>query len=360
MQYLEMLEKYEPKALHNQVPIVWDYAGGFYVYSKFDSYIDFTSGIFVANAGHNPYSVRKAIEEQATRLLHSYTFANRPRALLVKKLAEISGMDKVLLETTGTDAIEAAIRMMGGDPDYIVGFEGSFHGRTLGARSIFRLPLTAYPTTPDFVNGIIFETYTGYNAQFHPKEWVQAWCSWAKEYNIPVCFDEIQAGFGRTGKMFGFEHYDVKPDLIVVGKALSGGLPISAVMGRADLLDSLEDPSSTHMGNPVCCAAALANIELIEEDGLVERAARFGEWLEAYLPELFPEYKIWGKGMVWALDIGDNDLTNRIVEGCAEKRLLLLKTHRGTIKIGAPLTIHEDTMKDGLQIIREVIDEVVV
>lgn len=362
MNILETLERYEPKSLHHEVPIVWESAKDCYVYSGLKAYIDFTSGIFVANVGHARWEVARAMDFCARNrdLIHTYVFPNEYRAKLVKKLCDMTGFEKIFLCTTGSEAVEAALRIMGG-ADYVAGFQGANHGRTFGAKLVIENGINygGYPLSSDLgnIDGVIFETYLGYNAQFHPVEWVQAWCNWAKENNIPVCFDEIQAGFGRTGKLFGYEHYGVKPDLICVGKALGGGMPISAVLGSAKLLDAATDLSSTHTGNPVCCAAALATLKIMEDENLVETAARTGDWLEARLKATFPNHKILGKGMIWALDIGDIDLANSIVEGCAKKGLLLVKTHRGTIKIGPPLIIPIEVLAHGLDILREVIGE---
>ena len=358
-QIIQTLNKYEPKSLHHEVDVVWDTAFGCTVRdADGKAYIDFTSGIFVANIGHAHYKVLDAIEYQLNkRLLHSYVFPTEIRAKLVRKLCEMTGFEKCFLCSTGSEAVEAAIRIMGGSPYLITGTEGAFHGHTFGSREVAGdINYDNWPN--DFsglcVKGIIFESYFGWNVQFHPVDWVREWCGWARLNSIPVCFDEIQSGFGRTGKLFAYEHYDVKPDLIVIGKGLGGGMPISAVLGSAELLDAPDDLTSTHTGNPVCCAAALASIEVLEEEELIYRAQEMGKWLEEVLPLNFPNHKIQGKGMVWALDVDDTD---EIVDKCAEKGLLLIKTHRGTIKIGPPLTILQETLSEGLTILRDVINE---
>ena len=368
MNIIETLEKYEPQSLQHELPIVWDFAYGYHVWdTEGKRYIDFTSGIFVANIGHSHPKVLQAILGQINEpLIHSYVFPNEPRAKLVKKLAEISGMEKVYLCSTGSEAVEAALRCIWSyKPGGLLAVKGCNHGRTAGVKILAEEAQLTYKMKPnrgikpENIAGIIFETYLGYNAQFHPVKWVREWCGWAQKNDIPVCFDEIQAGFGRTGKMFGFEHYDVKPDLICVGKGLGGGMPISAVLGRADLLDAPDDLSSTHTGNPVCCAAALATLEVLEEEGLVDRASSLGELLGDLLPKMFPEYTIRGKGMVWGIDLEDIDLANKVVDKCAGKGLLLVKTHKGTIKIGAPLVIPEKELAEGLQILREAVKECV-
>ena len=367
MNIYETFHKYEPRSLQHEVPVLWQSAfrnevRGLDQYNHMKSYLDFTSGIFVASIGHSHPSVQIVIIEQAKKLLHSYAFYNEPRRELVKKLVDITGMEKVYLCSTGSEAVEAALRCMWAykkTPTYHVidGLLHSFHGNTWGSRSLIHKHLCKGATLTDNCCGLVIESYFGYNAEFHDKGWIQQLLNEAKGRDIPVCFDEVQAGFGRTGKMFGYQHYDVKPDLIVVGKALGGGLPISAVIGRADLLDAPDDLSSTHTGNPVCCAAALATLEVLEDGGLVERARQMGEILEVKLHELFPEYKINGRGMIWGIDLKNIELAEGVVYKCADKGLLLVNTRRGTIKIGAPLVTPIEEMYRGLTIIREALNE---
>ncbi len=378
-QIIQTLNKYEPKSLHHEVDVVWKDAFGCTVTDiEGKEYIDFTSGIFVANIGHNHIKVFETIDRQLCFCIHSYVFPTEIRAELVKKLCEMTGFEKCYLCSTGSEAVEAGLRCMqayagnerlwmGG----VWGLEGSFHGRTAGCVQYIdkwihplrggevQLPRFGFSGSSNVSKpiGLFIESYFGWNAQFHDKEWIQRLVKEAQDNGVPVCFDEIQSGFGRTGKLFAYEHYDVKPDLIVIGKGLGGGMPISAVLGSAELLDAPDDLTSTHTGNPVCCAAALASIQVLEEEKLVERAAEMGKWLEGVLPRNFPDHKIQGKGMVWALDIGDVALANQVVDKCAEKGLLLVKTHRGTIKIGPPLIIQQDALFEGLTILRDVINE---
>ena len=145
--------------------------------------------------------------------------------------------------------------------------------------------MAAQDIDTDRVAGVMLETYLGGNASFAPPEYIQKLRRWCDEHRALLIFDEVQAGFGRTGKYWGFEHYGVAPDLICCGKGISGGLPISAVIGRTDVMDFYPPGAmtSTHTGNPVCAAAVVANLRVIEEEGLVENARRMGEIL---LPEL--------------------------------------------------------------------------
>jgi 4-aminobutyrate aminotransferase-like enzyme len=270
-------------------------------------WLDWTSGVVVANAGHSPAEMRAAIREQVDQgLIHNYCFPNAERAALVQCLLEIAPpqLNKVFLLTTGAETTECALklartrghRLGGPDKNVVVSFEGEFHGRTLGAQQIggipaqkawivnqdpdihqvpfpdgFRTRATSFDLflrtlqtrgiAPHRVAGVILESYQGGNACFAPTEYVQALSRWCREHQALLMCDEVQAGFGRTGKLFGFEHYGIVPDLICCGKGISGGLPLSAVIGRADIMDLYgpAEMTSTHTGNPVCAAAALAN-----------------------------------------------------------------------------------------------------
>ena len=393
---IKTLKQYEPRSLHHELDVVWDWAEGYEVGSievhhasnliNFvpKTYIDFTSGIFVANIGHgNEHVIRAIVKQLSKPLLHTYTFPNEARAQLVEKLCKMTGFEKCFLCSTGSEAIEVVFKMMTKRrpsmetaPKYLVcSFQGQNHGHTLvgdvlsGRRHYTvgnRLPIYQFHDMATFrqnrgvgspMAGIFIESYHGWNAQFYAQDDIQELCQWAQENQIPVCFDEIQAGFGRTGKMFGYEHYGVKPDFIVVGKGLSSSLPLAAVLGRADFMDNTDDLSSTHTGNPICCAAALATLEVLEQEHLVEKAAEMGQRIQPYLNAQFLEYQVNGKGMVWAIDLKDIDFANKVVKKCAEKGLLLVKTHRGTIKIGAPLIMPWEVMKQGIDIIRESVTE---
>jgi 4-aminobutyrate aminotransferase-like enzyme len=421
------LEKFESRSMHGQLPIVWDRAEDFQVFDKYGNrWIDFTSTIFLANTGHSNPVVIKALQEQLNqKLIHTYTFAHEIRAKFLKKLVEITPdyLEKVFLLSAGTEATECAIKLMrmhgqniNSSKIGIVSFKGSMHGRTMGAEmlkgdpdlsawigykdpNIYHLPFP-YPWTIkdlsqncdwaqhfrrnirnlkekglDFnnISGFMIETYQGWGAIFFPKTYIKELLNFAKKYNILVTFDEIQGGFGRTGKLFAYQHYDIEPDLVCLGKALSGGLPLSAVMGRREIMDLPEfgSMSSTHSANPLCCAAALANIEEIESKNLIEESARKGEILHYHLTKLknkYPDYVsyIFGKGLLAAIIIKnpkshkpDGLLASRICEKAMQNGLLLVHTGRESIKIGPPLTIPKEALIEGIQVLDECFEEVI-
>lgn len=422
---LNDLAKYECRSMHGQLPVVWDKAEYFQVWDKYGNcWIDFTSTIFVANAGHANPQVKKAIQQQLNNnLLHSYTFATEIRAKYLKKLIEITPpqFEKAFLMSAGTEATECAIKLirmhgytMGKDKGGIISFEGSTHGRTMGAQmlggtpalrswigyedpNIHRLPFP-YPWSlknrgisgqqmfqqdierlerkgVDFqkdICGFIIETYIGWSAAFYPTDYIQALVKFARENNILVAFDEIQGGFGRTGKLFAYQHYGVEPDLICCGKGMSSSLPLSAVLGRKSIIDIPEmgSMSSTHSANPLSCAAGLANIEALESLNLISESQRKGKILFSNLEELqkrFPKRiaYVLGKGMLAALILATNsgepdaDTASKICEKAMHKGLLVVHTGRESIKLGPPLTIPDSALLEGLTALAESISEVV-
>jgi 4-aminobutyrate aminotransferase-like enzyme len=383
-------------------------------------WLDWSSGVLVTNAGHAPREIKEAIVDQIEKgLLHNYCFPNAERAVLVEYLSKISPapLKKVFLLTTGSEATECAVKLARthglkvGGPEKIgiVSFEGGFHGRTLGAQMIGGIPslkqwivnldpdihqvpfpdgfrtrdtsfdfflktLADKGVNPGRVAGVILETFQGGGASFAPTEYIQALAKWCREHNILLIFDEIQAAFGRTGKLFGFEHYGVVPDLMCCGKGISSSLPVAAVIGRADVMDIYgpAEMTSTHSGNPICVAAALASVKKIVEGGLIENARTMGEILLDGLRKIATRHAgivgaLHGRGLVAGLHMvrrggtdPDGDLAFSIVEKAFQKGLLLFAPvgfGGGTVKIAPPLTITKEAILDGLAALGEAIDE---
>lgn len=418
---LEKLRKYEPQSMRGHPPVVWDRAEDIFVYDKFGNrWLDWSSGVLVTNSGHGAPEVRQAIIDQTNSgLLHNYVFPSEERAALVEALAKVAppGLEKVFLLTTGSEATECAIKLarsygirQGGNSKIgIVGAERGFHGRTLGAQQAGGIPgqkkwivnedpaivqvpfpdgywtentrfdlfvetLSRKGLASQNVAGVLFETYQGVGPDFAPVEYIQNLSRWCKENQVLLIFDEVQAGFGRTGKFWAFEHYGVVPDLICCGKGITSSLPLSAVIGRAEIMDQFPPGSmtSTHTGNPVCCAAALANLQKLLREDLAGNAARQGRVLEAGLKKLKEKYPpiighVTCRGLVAGVQITkpgekepDSDLAHRIVELCFHKGLLFFAPVGAwgqTIKIAPPLTIPEEAVREGLQVLDEAIGE---
>jgi len=231
--------------------------------------------------------------------------------------------------------------------------------------------LTEQDIRPEQIAAFMPETFQGGWAQFMPVGFVKKLRKFCDDNDILLVFDEVQAGFGRSGKLYSFQHYDVTADLVCLGKGVSSSLPLSGVIGRPDVLD-LYGPNkmtSTHTGNPVCCAAALANIDYIMENKLVDKSRVLGEILENRLDEIiarYPEYigNCKGKGLVKALVITrknsreiDPDLAHDIVRISIEKGLLFFAPvgAGSTIKVCPPLVITKEALLEGLDILEEAI-----
>jgi 4-aminobutyrate aminotransferase/(S)-3-amino-2-methylpropionate transaminase len=420
---LERLYATESRAMHGQLPVVWNRAEGFQVFDAWGNcWIDFTSTIFVANAGHaNPRIVAALRRVLDKPLLHTYTFATQERANYIDALIRNTPpqFEKAFLLSAGTEATECALKLMrlhgqsvGKRRGGILCFEGNWHGRTMGAQmlgwnpkqkewigytdpNIHHLPFP-YPWLPEandnpasyfrkYLNqlmdeqqldpkkdfcGVMMETFQGWGAVFYPPEFVQAVVSFAHEHNMLVAFDEMQAGFGRTGKLFGYMHYDVEPDLLCCGKGASSSLPLALVLGSQKIMDlpDIGSMSSTHSGNPLVCAAGQANLEALIEDGLINNAVLLGEVFRRELLRVrdrFPAQisSVQGKGLLAAVIFNDPHgqslagLCDQIAERCMQRGLLVVHTGRESIKLAPPLCIHEAALLEGLSVFEQTITD---
>jgi 4-aminobutyrate aminotransferase/diaminobutyrate-pyruvate transaminase/4-aminobutyrate aminotransferase/(S)-3-amino-2-methylpropionate transaminase len=417
---LERLHKYEPVAMRGQPPVVWDHAEGFQVYDAYgNQWIDWSSGVLITNAGHGRKEIADAIAQQAqSKLLTNYCFPSEIRSRLVEKLSTIlpEPLKKIFLVTTGSETVECAIKLcrshglkVGGRSKHIVvSFDKAFHGRTLGSQQAGGIPglkewivnldpgfvqvefPDGFRTTdtsfdfferslrekgiePAHVAGVILETYQGGSAAFAPPEYMQSlrqWCTGRKA--LLVC-DEVQAGFGRCGTLWGFEQYGIVPDIACFGKGISSSLPLAAVAGRSDVMDlhPAGSMTSTHTGNPVCCAAALASIELVLKENLAENARVVGAVLHDRLRALQSHYRqigsVDGKGLVAGLSCvisgtkePDGELAWEVVRRTVEKGVLMFAPvgfGGATVKIAPPLVITEAAILDSVSALEEAFAE---
>ena len=418
---LESLRAAEAQSMRGQPPVIWDRAEGVNVYDAFgNKWLDFSSGVLISNAGHGNKEIVKAILKQAAKpMLTSYCFPNQPRIDLVKKLVSLSpkGLDKVFLLSTGGEGTECALKLMrthgrkiGGDKkSVIVSYEGSFHGRTMGAQqlggmaggkawiknldpeivhvpfpdgfrcedtsfALFESTLAKLGVDADNVAGVISETYQGIGPNFMPKEYAQALRKWCDAHKALLCFDEVQAGFGRCGKWFGFELYGVVPDLFCMGKGFSSSMPISGVVGRSEVMDIYgpNEMTSTHSGNPICCAAALANLNVIQQKKLVQNSAKLGKVLAAELNKIkarFPDVVGFAPsaGLVGGLLMvkkgtkePNYDLAWNTIYNCFHKGLLMFAPvglGGGCVKICPPLCITKEALLEGCAVLTESIEQ---
>ncbi len=409
--------------MHGQLPLVWERAKDFSLWDTAGNrWIDFTSTIFVTNLGHaNPRIISAVKKVLDADIVHTYAYANRIRADYLEKLVKFAGppFEKAFLLSAGTEATEAALKLMrmqaqknGKRRPGVICIEGNWHGRTMGAQMMssnigqkawigFDDPNLHHIPFPfpwalgedngaEFlrkglhlleeqgldlsrdIGGFMLETFQGWGAAFYPKDFVRSIEQLCRRHGILLAFDEMQSGFARTGKRFGYEHYEVTPDLICCGKGMGSGFPLSGVIGRAEIMDLPEigNMSSTHSANPVVCAAGLATIEEIERLRLVEETERKGKLLFEGLSRLqhtFPDRikYLLGKGLIAAVIFHkpgttepDGAFTSRVAERCMQKGLLVVHTGRESIKIGPPLTITDDALAEGIATLGESIEEI--
>ena len=397
--------------MHGQLPVVWDRAEGFQVHDAWgNTWIDFTSTIFVANAGHANPRIVEAIRAVLDKpLLHTYTFASRERTEYLQYLIANTPaqFERAFLLSAGTEAVECALKLMrmyaqaqGKRRRGVVALQGNWHGRTLGAQFLagneaqkewigyrdpdihhipfpyewdqdaaadpagfFRRGMDALLKEKDLdptkdLAGIMLETFQGWAAAFYPPEFVQEAERFARANNMLLAFDEMQAGFGRTGQLFGYMHYGVEPDLLCVGKGASSSLPMSAVLGPESLLNlpAKGSMSSTHSANPLCCAAAHANLQALLEDGLIDNAARLGAHMQERLADMSTRHNLilQGRGMVAAVIAqgeGGGKRCDAVSELAMQRGLLVVHTGRESIKIAPPLSITKEGLDEGLDVL---------
>jgi 4-aminobutyrate aminotransferase/(S)-3-amino-2-methylpropionate transaminase len=412
---IKKLRKAEPISMRGQPPLIWDTARGFNVFDAFgNKWLDFSSGVLITNAGHAHPAIVKAVIAQAKKLLTTYCFPNEPRIQLTQKILSIAprGLNKVFLLSTGSEALECAVKLMrtygrrtyNDEKSVIVSFERAFHGRTLGSQQIGGIPagkawiknldpeivqvpfpdgfrtedtsfalfektLKAKGIKPAQVAGVVVETYQGGGTSFLPKAYAKQLRAWCDKNKALLTFDEVQAGFGRCGTMFGFQLYGVTPDLFCCGKGISSSLPISAVIGREAVMDLYgpNEMTSTHSGNPICSAAALANINVLIDEKLVQNSAKVGAVLQKELDKIKAEFPAvigarHGNGLVAGLHVvkpgtkePDGDLAWEVVNTCYQSGLLMFAPvgfGGATVKIAPPLCITKEALLEGVAVIR--------
>ncbi|HYX20673.1 MAG TPA: 4-aminobutyrate--2-oxoglutarate transaminase [Thermoanaerobaculia bacterium] len=374
--------------------------------------IDFAGGIGTLNVGHANPEVVRAAAEQLGRFTHT-CFSVAPYegyVALCEKLNAIApgrGPKKTLLTNSGAEALENAVKIArhATGREAVVVFEHAFHGRTLLAMTmtskvrpyklgfgpfapeVYRLPFpyayrgyapgSAAAMLEEFfltqvaaekVACVVIELVLGEGGfVVAPHEFVGALARACREHGILLVVDEVQTGFGRTGKTFACEHYGVEPDLVTLAKSLAGGLPLSAVTGRADVMDSAQvgGLGGTYAGNPVSCAAALAAIEYMEKHRLAERAAEIGRTIETRFRGFVDRFPFVGDarglGAMRALELvkdratkaPDKERTDRVIRKAYESGLLLVGagTHGNVIRTLMPLVVTDDELAEGLDVL---------
>jgi 4-aminobutyrate aminotransferase len=360
-------------------------------------FLDFTAGIAVSSTGHSHPKVLAAIEEQARRFLHycGSDFYYEPMARLAEKLAKLApgaSEKKVFLTNSGTEAIEAAIKLARYETKrtHLIAFLGAFHGRTLGSLSltasrashrahfgpllpgVHHVPygmegleaieknIFGHEAAPDEVAAIFVEPIQGEGGYIvPPPDFLPALAAICRRHGILLVADEIQSGFGRTGKMFACEHWNIEPDILCVAKGIASGLPLGAMIARSDISTWKHgNHGSTFGGNPVACAAALATIELIE-DGLMKNAAEAGTYLKEKLGRLKSSRSaladVRGMGLMVGVEFVSAEERERVVLASFEKGLLLLGCGERVIRFCPPLIVSKAEIDTAVEIFSSVV-----
>jgi 4-aminobutyrate aminotransferase len=362
-----------------------------------NQYLDFMAGIAVAATGHSHPKVVAAIQDAAAKFLHICggdfyyeSFAALPERLA--KLAPGPAAKKVFLTNSGTEAVEGALKLVRHSTrrTAIIAFEGSFHGRTYGSLSltasksvqrggfgpflpeVYHAPygdadyiehrLFGKRLDPHDVAAIVVEPIQGEGGYIVPTQsFLPALRTICDKHGILLVMDEVQSGIGRTGKMFACEHDGVVPDIVLVAKGLASGMPLGAIIARADLMKWQPGAhGSTFGGNPVCCAAALATLDLVE-GGLMANARAMGEKLMAGTRELAAKHDtvkdVRGRGLMMGLELKDPALVKRVVLAAFQRGVLLLAAGKSTIRFAPPLTIDEEDIRIALSTIGELLSD---
>ena len=360
--------------------LVWDING--------KEYVDCTGSYGVALLGHSHPKVVEEVCKQADRLISCHAgFYNDKRTELLTKLVKITpkGLDKAFLSNSGAEAVECAIKLarkFTGKPE-IIAMMGAFHGKTMGALSAtwdkkYREPFQ--PLVPEFKHvppdnlekvreaitdktaAVLLEPIRGEGGvRIPPDGFLRGVREICDERNVLLILDEVQTSFGRTGKLFGCEHWGVTPDVMCLAKPFAGGLPIGITVAKEQIMSSLKvgEHSSTFSGSPLVCAAACAAIDVLVEEKLAERAATLGGYFKAKLEELQAKHKIVkevrGLGLMLGVELR-YDVLN-IILNAMDKGVLILDAGRNVLRFLPPLVIEKEQIDKTISVLETVIKE---
>ncbi|MCA0153518.1 aspartate aminotransferase family protein [Winogradskyella vincentii] len=385
--------KYQAQTTPHPLAMEIKYAKGSYIYDSDDNpHLDFVAGVSACTLGHSHPAVVNAVKEQLDKYLHVMVYGEyiqQPAVDLCKKMAELlpEPLDTTYLVNSGTEAIEGSIKLARRytGRSEIIAAKNSYHGNTLGSLSLMDYQERKRPFLPllpdirhiafncewcleqitEKTAGVILETIQGGAGFIEPIEGylssVQKRCN---EVGALLILDEIQPGIGRTGKMFGFENYNCKPDIVVTGKGLGGGLPIGAFTASHEMMKHLTDnPKLGHIttfgGNPVIASAAFATLTELTNSNLIAETLKKEKLIRDHLSHpLIKEIR--GRGLMLAAITENAEITNEVILKCKEKGLILfwLLFESKAIRITPPLTISNEEIVKGCQIICSVLDSI--
>ena len=392
----QIIEEAESNLIHtyNRYQIVLDKGDGVRLYdTDGKEYLDFGSGIAVFALGYNNKEYNDALKAQIDKLIHtSNYFYNEPAAKAAKALTSASGMDRVFFTNSGTEAVEGAIKLAkkyaylkDGSTDHeIIAMEHSFHGRSMGALAVtgnkhyqeafgpmipgirfaqFNNLASVKELVNDKTCAIIFETIQGEGGVYPAKkEFIEGVRKLCDEKGILLILDEIQCGMGRSGSMFAFQQYGVKPDIVTSAKALGCGVPIGAFMATEQVAKALVpgDHGTTYGGNPLACAAAVEVFRLFEKLNVTDNVKNVGKYLETQLKNLVEEYDIVkaqrGMGLIQGIELTVNP--KDVIAKCLDNGLILFSAGTNVIRFVPPLVITREDVDQMMARLKKALDEV--
>jgi acetylornithine/succinyldiaminopimelate/putrescine aminotransferase len=386
--------KYQAQTSPYPLGMEVSYAKGSYIYDTNNKkYLDFVAGVSACTLGHQPARVNQAIKNQLDKYSHVMVYgeySQSPAVEYCKLLASLlpKPLDKTYLVNSGTEAIEGALKLARRvtGRSQLISCHNAYHGNTMGSLSIMGFEERKQifrPLIPDvdfitFNNeadlakittktaGIVLETIQGGAGFIQPhNDFLKKVRTRCTEVGALMILDEIQPGFGRTGTLFGFQNYDVVPDVVVMGKGMGGGMPVGAFTASTAMMDLLSDnPKLGHIttfgGHPVIAAACLATLQEITETDLMSRAVEKEILFKSLLVHPLIQ-SIRGKGLMLAVMTDNPAITNEVILKCQDKGLILfwLLFESCAIRITPPLTISDDEIREGCAIIIEAMDEVI-
>lgn len=343
-----------------------------------NEYIDCVAGIAVNNVGHSHPALVEAIKKQAEKLMHvSNIYYTVPQAELAEKLVQLTGMSRVFFCNSGTEAVEAAMKLARaktGKTDFVA-VEHAFHGRTMGALSLtykemYRAPFKPLVQEEKFVPSndaqAVADAITGKTAavivepiqgeggiNIHSDAYLKEVRKICDDTGTLLIFDEVQTGFGRTGKWFCKEHSGVEPDIMTMAKAMAGGFPMGAIAAREGISFERGQHAATFGGNPLACAAALASIAIIEKEGLLRHATEMGDYFMSRLKEIPLEgvVDVRGRGLMIGVEL-DRKCAD-IVDFAMKKGVLLNCTSEKVLRIAPPLVITKEQIDSVVAVLEQ-------
>ncbi|WP_394903183.1 aspartate aminotransferase family protein [Clostridium butyricum] len=389
----ELVSKYMIDT-YERFDFVAETAKDMYLYDeKGESYLDFYGGIAVNSAGNCNEKVVEAIKEQVNDIIHTFNYPYTiPQALLAKLICETIGMDKIFYQSTGTEVNEAMIKMArkygvekyGPNKYNIVTAKNGFHGRTYGSMSATGQPdngcqIGFKPMVPGFTYAeyndlqsfkdactentiaIMIEPIQG-EGGVHPatQEFMEGLRKFCDEKGMLLLLDEVQTGWCRTGKVMAYMHYDIKPDIVSMAKAMGGGMPIAAICANEEVSKAFTPGShgTTYGGNPVCCAASYAQInELLDRD-LASNADTMGEYFKCKLKDLPHVKEVRGKGLLVGVEF-DCDIALDVKHKCFDRKLLITAIGKNVIRMVPPLILNEKDCDKAFEIIKAAVEIIV-